>query len=155
MEVYYKDYTPDQVARLKNQADSLGLVPCGGTDYHASGNPGEPEPGDVGPAHGERGGAGRVARSRQGLGWRRMTPVAVLFVIGAYLAGGVPSGYILARRLRGIDIREYGSGNVGASNVTAIIGARAGVLLGAYDCLVKGMLPVLIAGCWTSPRLYR
>ena len=49
MEVYYKDYTPDQVARLKRLADGLGLVPCGGSDYHASGNPGEPEPGDVGP----------------------------------------------------------------------------------------------------------
>ena len=80
-----------------------------------------------------------------------MTPVAVLFVIGAYLAAGVPSGYILARRLRGIDIREYGSGNVGASNVTAVIGARAGVLLGAYDCLVKGTLPVVIAGALGQP----
>ena len=49
MEVYYKDYTPDQVSRLKALADSLGLVPCGGSDYHASGNPDEPEPGDVGP----------------------------------------------------------------------------------------------------------
>lgn len=49
MEVYYKDYTPDQVARLKRLADGLGLVACGGSDYHASGNPDEPEPGDVGP----------------------------------------------------------------------------------------------------------
>ena len=49
MEVYYKDYSPDQVARLKGIADNLGLVPCGGSDYHASGNPGEPVPGDVGP----------------------------------------------------------------------------------------------------------
>ena len=80
-----------------------------------------------------------------------MTSVAVLLVIGAYLVGGVPSGYILARRLRGIDIREYGSGNVGASNVTAVIGARAGVLLGAYDCLVKGTLPVLIARALGQP----
>lgn len=80
-----------------------------------------------------------------------MTPVALLFVLGAYLAGGVPSGYILARRLRGIDIREYGSGNVGASNVTAIIGAREGVLLGVYDCLVKGALPVLVARFLEQP----
>ena len=49
MEVYYKDYSPEQVARLKGIADRLGLIPCGGSDYHASGNPGEPEPGDVGP----------------------------------------------------------------------------------------------------------
>ena len=84
-----------------------------------------------------------------------MTPFAALLAIGlvagAYLAGGVPSGYILARRLRGIDIREYGSGNIGASNVTAIIGARAGVLLGAYDCLVKGTLPVLIVRMLDQP----
>ena len=80
-----------------------------------------------------------------------MTPAAVLFVIGAYLAGGVPSGYILARRLRGIDIRQYGSGNVGASNVTTIVGAGAGVLLGAYDCLVKGTLPVLLAWGFGQP----
>ena len=80
-----------------------------------------------------------------------MAPLAILLVIAAYLVGGVPSGYILARRLRGIDIREYGSGNIGASNVTATIGARAGVLLGAYDCLVKGTLPVLIAGMLNQP----
>ncbi|MDA1348027.1 MAG: PHP domain-containing protein [Chloroflexi bacterium] len=50
MEVYYKDYTPDQVVQLKRLADDFDLVPCGGTDYHASGNPGEPEPGAAGPA---------------------------------------------------------------------------------------------------------
>ena len=49
MEVYYKDYTPEQIERLATLADKLGLIPCGGTDYHAAGNPGEPEPGSVGP----------------------------------------------------------------------------------------------------------
>ena len=49
VEVFYGDYTPEQVARLKTIADELGLIPCGGSDYHRSGNPGEPEPGDVGP----------------------------------------------------------------------------------------------------------
>ena len=49
MEVYYKDYAPDQVRRLAVLADELGLIPCGGSDYHASSNPGEPEPGTVGP----------------------------------------------------------------------------------------------------------
>lgn len=49
MEVYYKDYTPEQVRALADLADEMGLIPCGGTDYHASGNPGEPEPGSVGP----------------------------------------------------------------------------------------------------------
>ena len=49
VEVYYGDYTPEQVAGLRETADGLGLIPCGGSDYHASGDPGEPEPGSVGP----------------------------------------------------------------------------------------------------------
>ena len=47
--VFYGDYTPDQVSYLYDIATELGLVPCGGSDYHASGNPGEPQPGTVGP----------------------------------------------------------------------------------------------------------
>lgn len=49
MEVYYGDYTSEQVEWLKKLADDFDLIPCGGSDYHASGNPGEPEPGSVGP----------------------------------------------------------------------------------------------------------
>ena len=49
IEVYYSDYTPEQVQQLAALAEKTGLVPCGGSDYHASGNPGEPEPGMVGP----------------------------------------------------------------------------------------------------------
>ena len=49
VEVYYGDYTPEQVADLKRIADEFDLIPCGGSDYHCSGNPGEPEPGTVGP----------------------------------------------------------------------------------------------------------
>ncbi len=49
VEVFYGDYTPDQVGNLKRIADELDLIPCGGSDYHGSGNPGEPEPGTVGP----------------------------------------------------------------------------------------------------------
>ena len=48
MEVYYGDYTPEQVERLALLAKEFDLIPCGGSDYHSSGNPGEPEPG-VGP----------------------------------------------------------------------------------------------------------
>ena len=49
MEVYYGDYSPEQVALFAAIADEVGLIPCGGSDYHRSGNPGEPEPGSVGP----------------------------------------------------------------------------------------------------------
>ena len=49
VEVYYGDYTPEQVGYLEQLADEFDLIPCGGSDYHASGNPDEPEPGTVGP----------------------------------------------------------------------------------------------------------
>ena len=49
MEVHYGDYTPEQVEWLKGLSDELDLIPCGGSDYHGLGNPGEPEPGTVGP----------------------------------------------------------------------------------------------------------
>ena len=49
MEVYYGDYTPEQVEWLRGLAEKFDLIPLGGSDYHALGNPGEPEPGTVGP----------------------------------------------------------------------------------------------------------
>ena len=49
MEVHYGDYTTRQVEMLASIASELGLIQCGGSDYHASGNPDETEPGKVGP----------------------------------------------------------------------------------------------------------
>ena len=63
----------------------------------------------------------------------------------SYLAGGIPSGYLIARKLKGIDIREYGSGNPGAANVYRVVGFGAGWATMVFDAL-KGYLPVLLAG---------
>ena len=49
MEVYYAEYDTDMIRYLESAAQKHGLLPCGGTDYHANGNPGEPIPGDFGP----------------------------------------------------------------------------------------------------------
>ena len=49
MEVHYGTYTPSEVKSLAALADREGLIPCGGSDYHALGTPGEVEPGSVGP----------------------------------------------------------------------------------------------------------
>lgn len=65
-----------------------------------------------------------------------------LVVVFAYLFGSIPSGY-LAGRLRGIDIRKEGSGNIGATNVFRLLGKRAGVLVLLADTL-KGWLAVTI-----------
>jgi glycerol-3-phosphate acyltransferase PlsY len=62
----------------------------------------------------------------------------------AYLLGSIPTALIVGRRLRGIDIRTIGNGNMGASNVFHTLGEKAGVLVAVIDFL-KGALPVLVA----------
>ena len=61
----------------------------------------------------------------------------------AYLIGGVPFGYLVARR-RGVDILAQGSGNIGATNVGRVLGLRFGVLVFFLD-FAKGALPVALA----------
>lgn len=46
----------------------------------------------------------------------------------AYLVGAIPSGYLLARYVKGIDIRDHGSKNIGATNVTRVLGKKLGVV---------------------------
>jgi glycerol-3-phosphate acyltransferase PlsY len=70
--------------------------------------------------------------------------VSVLLVIVAYLLGAIPTGYLAGRYLKGIDIREHGSGSTGATNVLRTLGksVAAGVL--AID-LLKGAIAVALA----------
>ena len=70
-----------------------------------------------------------------------MTPLLIL--VGAYLAGSLPFGLIVARVAKGIDIREHGSKNIGATNVTRVLGAKWGALCFVLDVL-KGALPVCL-----------
>lgn len=72
-----------------------------------------------------------------------MTFVDVLVVAGAYLLGSVPSGYVIVRLARGADIREVGSGNIGASNVWRQYGARLGAPVALFD-VAKGLVPALV-----------
>ncbi len=65
-----------------------------------------------------------------------------LIVLG-YLSGSIPSGVLLSRR-RGVDPRDVGSGNIGATNVARAAGTLAGTLTLIGD-LLKGLVPVLIA----------
>lgn len=66
-----------------------------------------------------------------------------LLPIVAYLVGSIPFGVLIARS-KGIDIRQHGSGNVGATNVFRIVGKGFGVSCLLLDFL-KGFLPVLLA----------
>ena len=60
-------------------------------------------------------------------------PVAILLAVVAYFIGGVPTAYLLGRRLRGIDIRTLGSRNVGAVNAFKQLGWKIGLLVLAVD----------------------
>ena len=68
----------------------------------------------------------------------------ILLIIGAYLLGSVPAAYLVAKWRRGIDIRQYGSGNVGAANVLAVVSKRWSIVVTIFD-VGKGALTVLVA----------
>lgn len=70
--------------------------------------------------------------------------VVGLLIVGGYLAGAVPFGLIVGR-LKGVDVRTRGSGNIGATNVGRVLGAPYGLLVFALD-LLKGLVPTLIGG---------
>ena len=71
--------------------------------------------------------------------------VAALFItlIFAYLAGSLPTGFLVARAMR-VDITQVGSGNIGATNVFRVLGKGPGALVLIVD-LLKGALAVLVA----------
>lgn len=61
----------------------------------------------------------------------------------AFLLGSIPFGLIIAK-LRGINIREHGSGNIGATNVLRVVGKKYGIICLILDAL-KGFIPVMLA----------
>ncbi|MFQ5490183.1 MAG: glycerol-3-phosphate 1-O-acyltransferase PlsY [Phycisphaerae bacterium] len=93
-----------------------------------------------------------------------MTPTlqVVLALVGAYLVGALPFGW-LAGRVRGLDIRSAGSGNIGATNVARVLGWRWGLGVFLLD-VGKGFGPTLVAGrvllelagrnSWSDPTTY-
>ncbi len=74
---------------------------------------------------------------------RVAAPLSIALIAAAFWAGAVPFGVLIARR-RGVDIRAHGSGNIGATNVTRVLGARAGAVVLVLDAL-KGALPTAAA----------
>ena len=69
----------------------------------------------------------------------------VAVVLIGYLLGSIPFGVIISRRSAGVDVRDYGSGKTGATNVARVAGRKAAVLVTILDAL-KGLLAVVFAG---------
>jgi glycerol-3-phosphate acyltransferase PlsY len=71
----------------------------------------------------------------------------LIAVIAAYILGSIPSAVWAGRLFHGIDVREHGSGNAGATNVIRVLGWQTGVPVLLFD-MVKGCMAALI------PRLF-
>ncbi len=70
----------------------------------------------------------------------------IFFFLGlAYLLGSIPTGFLIAKKVRGIDIRTQGSQNIGATNVFRVVGKPWGILVFFLDAL-KGYLAVKLPG---------
>lgn len=67
----------------------------------------------------------------------------VILCLCGYFAGSIPFGLIIGKLLKGIDLRDHGSGNIGATNAGRVLGYRWGLLCLALDAL-KGLLPVTL-----------
>ena len=70
---------------------------------------------------------------------------STVFILVAYLFGALPIGLLVGRMVKGIDVRDYGSGNIGASNVWRTMGPLWGVAVFLFD-FCKGFFPTLLAG---------
>ena len=66
-----------------------------------------------------------------------------IIVILSYLVGSVPNSIIVSKMVRGIDIRQHGSGNAGGTNVMRVLGWRYGIFVIGLDA-VKGVIAVLL-----------
>lgn len=81
--------------------------------------------------------------------------MVALLLLAAYLLGAVPSSYLVARSLRGIDLRQHGSGNLGATNTFRVLGWKAATPVFLFD-MAKGFVPAALfprldgeaAGAW-------
>lgn len=69
--------------------------------------------------------------------------ILAIALLSAYLLGSIPTGFVIAKALKGIDIREHGSGNTGATNVFRVLGKGPGITALVID-LLKGVVAVLL-----------
>lgn len=70
--------------------------------------------------------------------------IQVIMILISYLIGSIPFGYLVGKYLKGIDIRKYGSGNIGVANSFRVMGTKYALLVLLGDCL-KGFLAVSLA----------
>ena len=75
--------------------------------------------------------------------------IPALWLLASYLLGAIPTGYLAGRWTRGIDLRQHGSGNLGATNTFRVLGARIAAPVMVFDVL-KGFLPAALFPQWDA-----
>lgn len=70
-------------------------------------------------------------------------PSAPLWLLVSYFLGAVPTSYLLSRLFAGIDLRQHGSGNLGATNLYRVLGWKYAIPAALVD-IAKGVVPVLV-----------
>lgn len=78
-----------------------------------------------------------------------MTPGLLSWFALAYLLGAIPTSYLVAKVVRGVDLRTVGSGNLGATNLYRQMGWRWAIPVGVFD-LLKGAVPVVLFARWAG-----
>lgn len=76
-----------------------------------------------------------------------------LLLVAAYLLGGIPFSYLAGRWTRGIDLREHGSGNLGATNAFRVLGAKVAAPVMVLDVL-KGFVPAFAFHRWDAADVH-
>jgi glycerol-3-phosphate acyltransferase PlsY len=65
------------------------------------------------------------------------------WMLASYLLGAIPTSYIVSRTFAHIDLRQHGSGNLGATNLYRVLGWKYAIPVGLFD-IAKGVIPVLV-----------
>jgi acyl phosphate:glycerol-3-phosphate acyltransferase len=76
-----------------------------------------------------------------------------LWIVASYLLGSIPASYIAGRLTRGIDLREHGSGNLGATNTFRVLGPRVATPVMLFDVL-KGWAPAALFPLWDGTPVW-
>jgi glycerol-3-phosphate acyltransferase PlsY len=80
-------------------------------------------------------------------------PGLAVCIVVAYLIGAIPFSWLFVRVLKGIDLRTVGSGNLGSTNATRVLGVPLGLTIQVLD-IFKGWVPVFLAGFLEQPSFY-
>lgn len=78
--------------------------------------------------------------------------MSIFWLIFGYIAGSCPTGYLAVKILKGLDVRDFGSGNIGATNTGRVLGKKWAVAVAVFDML-KGGMAVLLASFFTDSSI--